>query len=322
MNSPSFRNPRFKPPHCLYLDCPSRKSGTELSPPVSHLVRKGSFVRLRDRVRVRRFLCTLCRRTFSSTRFQPEAWQKKRDLNEPIRKLLCSGVSQRRVARLLGIDRKTVAEKFDFLAKQARDEHEQELSQIETHAQLQGIQFDEMETFEHTKCKPLSIPLVVCASSRRILGFSVASMPAKGHLAKISIQKYGPRADERRRESVRVLTGIARAVSPRVRIETDQNPNYPAWIRASFPQSNHRAYKGKRGCIVGQGELKKIGFDPLFSFNHTAAMIRANVNRLFRRTWCTTKKADRLACHLWLYLQFHNREILGLGNELQTALPA
>ena len=61
---------------------------------------------------------------------------------------------------------------------------------------------------------------------------------------------------------------------------------------------------------MGQGELKKIGFDPLFDLNHTAAMIRANINRLFRRTWCTTKRADRLEAHLELYVQYHNRELI------------
>ena len=53
-----------------------------------------------------------------------------------------------------------------------------------------------------------------------------------------------------------------------------------------------------------------VGYDPLFWVNHTAAMLRANVNRLIRRTWCTTKRADRLADHLALYVHFHNTVLL------------
>jgi hypothetical protein len=45
---------------------------------------------------------------------------------------------------------------------------------------------------------------------------------------------------------------------------------------------------------VGQGELKRGGFDPLFSLNHTAAMFRDRLKRLSHRTWCTTKRPDRL----------------------------
>jgi hypothetical protein len=70
--------------------------------------------------------------------------------------------------------------------------------------------------------------------------------------------------------------------------------------------SQHVTVEGQRGCIRGQGELKKVKFDPLFSLNHTMAMLRANVSRLIRQTWCTTKKAERLSDHLALYAYFHN----------------
>jgi hypothetical protein len=58
--------------------------------------------------------------------------------------------------------------------------------------------------------------------------------------------------------------------------------------------------------VTGQGELKKTTHDPLFAINHTLAMLRANINRLIRRTWCTTKKPERLIDHLWIYIRYHN----------------
>jgi hypothetical protein len=39
-------------------------------------------------------------------------------------------------------------------------------------------------------------------------------------------------------------------------------------------------------------------------------MTRANVNRLFRKTWCTTKLPKRLADHFAIYAVYHN-EMLG-----------
>jgi hypothetical protein len=39
-------------------------------------------------------------------------------------------------------------------------------------------------------------------------------------------------------------------------------------------------------------------------------MIRANVNRMFRRTWCTTKRRDRLEAHLVLYADYHNEQLI------------
>ena len=71
----------------------------------------------------------------------------------------------------------------------------------------------------------------------------------------------------------------------------------------------HERYKGARGAIVGQGELKKKNYDPLFSLNQTYAMFRDNIKRLARRTWCTTKRIDRLKHLLFIYAHYHNQVI-------------
>ena len=65
--------------------------------------------------------------------------------------------------------------------------------------------------------------------------------------------------------------------------------------------------------MVGQGELKRGGFDPLFALNHTAAMYRDRIKRLSRRTWCTTKRADRLQLLVDLYAWHHNERLRGAG---------
>jgi hypothetical protein len=196
--------------------------------------------------------------------------------------------------------------------------HQREIELKESPQKLQPpqeLQFDEMETFEHTKCKPLSIALVVEAKSRKILGVSVARMPASGPLAEISRRKYGLRKDERSQKAHALLQSLAPTNLPSTAllIRTDQNPKYPHWIKRSFPKAQHVAHLGKRGCITGQGELKKVVFDPLFSLNHTAAMIRANVSRLARKTWCTTKKPEKLLARLHIYLRYHNTVLLPLA---------
>jgi hypothetical protein len=302
--------------NCPYEDCPGRKGGLPSGPESGRKVRrKGYYRRSSDSQRVARFKCLQCLRSFSSARFSPCFRQKKRRLNEDIRKLLCSGVSQRSVARLLRTDLKTVARKLDFLATQARLSRQAFLDSLSASGASQTLlQFDEMESFERSKCLPLSIPLAVLPGSRKILGFRVAEMPANGPLAAISRKKYGKRKDERSQAAQSLLSEIASLFDPRtLTITTDQNPRYPEWLKPHFPHASHTAVKGRRGCVVGQGELKKIGFDPLFSLNHTCAMIRAHINRLFRRTWCTTKRRDRLVAHLELYVQYHNEELTAVS---------
>jgi len=167
-----------------------------------------------------------------------------------------------------------------------------------------------METFEHTKMKPLSIALAVEEKTRLIIDFKVSAMRAKGLLAERSRKKYGIRKDERKK-NLNLLLSRLKLLSPNpVMIKSDMNPHYLNPVRKIFPKSFHQTFKGKRGCIVGQGELKSGGFDPLFSFNHTAAMLRANINRLARRTWSTTKKSECLSYHIAIYVFYHNLRLL------------
>lgn len=288
-------------PACPYCNREPLKS--ESRPKV---VRNGCFRRKSDSRAVQRFWCVCCKRGFSFATLHPCYRQKKRHKNEPLRKLLCSGVSQRRAAILLNISRTTVVRKFLFLATQAKFKLDVILK---SRPPATVIEFDDMETFEHSKCKPLSITLAVVEKERRILGFEVSRMPAKGVLAAIARKKYGPRPDERPQARRRLFKRIRPYIHPEALIKSDQNPHYPDDVKRFFPRSTHQAYKGRRGCVVGQGELKRGGFDPLFSLNHTCAKLRADINRLFRRTWCTTKKPERLAAHLAIYTVYHNEDL-------------
>uniref|UniRef100_UPI0027397CB0 hypothetical protein n=1 Tax=Staphylococcus epidermidis TaxID=1282 RepID=UPI0027397CB0 len=123
-------------------------------------------------------------------------------------------------------------------------------------------------------------------------------MPTRGKLAKRAREKYGRRQDTRTAARRSVFLRLTDLLDPLAEIRSDHNPNYPPLIRRSFPAATHKRFKGKRGCVTGQGELKEGRYDPLFSINHACAMFRANVNRLIRKTWCTTKRLDRLRSHL------------------------
>ncbi len=275
--------------------------------PSPDLKRYGRFYRKSDSQWIRRYRCTRCGSTFSGATGSATFGQNKRRINDRLRVLLCSGVSQRRSALILKVHRKTVVRKFRFLAEQARLRQRRFLMD---YGELDSIQFDDLETSEHSKCKPLSVTLAVDAEQRTILGFKVSVMPAKGHLAALARKKYGFRPDKRPQGIRALLSTIRPNVRATAEIRSDRNPLYPGIVRSLYPKVVHHTVKGRRGCVAGQGELKKIGFDPLFSLNHTCAMLRANVNRLFRRTWCTTKKLVELENHLAIYMDFHNRTLL------------
>ena len=292
----------FNPSKTAFYDLMPGNAG----PNLRIIVRNGSFFRKSDSKRVSRYYCRICRKHFSRASFQVCFGQKKRRVNTPLQKLLVSGVSQRRAAILLKIDSKTVARKLKFLADQARLKHEDWLKQFELNP-INSIQFDDLETSEHSKCKPLSVSLAVDPSSRKIIGFQVSQMPAKGYLASIARRRYGFRKDERSKGWNELMKALKPMVTSNVLFTSDENPHYPKYIFRHHPSATHETTPGRRGCVVGQGELKRGGFDPLFTLNHTCAMLRANLNRLFRRTWCTTKKRQGLIDHLSLYMVYHNQ---------------
>ncbi len=292
-------------PNCPYSCDLNLKTHPEFRP----CVRFDNYRRSSDSRTIPRFLCRRCGRTFSRATAHPAFGQKKRRLNERVRLLLASGVSQRRSAILLGTNPKTIARKFRFLAAEARVRNEFRRMRRRTEL-LREIQFDDLETSEHTKLKPLSVAIAVEPKSREILGFRVSRMPAKGRLARRAREKYGRRRDERARGWRGLMDDLRPIVAGDCAVLSDENPHYPRFVRRLGRGVRHRTTPGVRGCVTGQGELKRTGYDPLFALNHTCAMLRANLNRLFRRTWCTTKAISALVDHLDLYVDFHNSRLI------------
>jgi transposase-like protein len=286
----------LKPLVCPNIQC-------KVSAPI---FKDGHFWRKSDSKKIQRYRCKICHTRFSKARFSMAYRQNKRRVNHPLAMLLASGISLRRVAILLKIDRRTVARKLIFMASVSRLKNQIFLRNLSNSRKFKRIQFDELQTIEHTKCKPLSVALAVCEKRRTILDFSVSSMPATGHLAAISRKKYGIRKDDRIAGLTQLMIKIQPIVISNAHFKSDLHPFYPPIVAQFFPRGSHHAVKGGRSCIAGQGELKKLFYDPLFSLNHTCAMLRANVNRLFRRTWCTTKKVEGLKNHLAIYVWIHN----------------
>ena len=264
----------------------------------------GTYHRPSDGQRVQRWKCKVCKTRFSSATLHKAYGHNKRKANFQVLKLLCSGVSMRRTAKLLNLHRITVARKLEFLSKTVGNNPSKVVQDV------QSVQFDDLITTEHTKCKPLAISMAVENDTRHILGFEVAIIPASGYLASISRRKYGFRENEKAHGWHNLFTRLKGCVSPKATFCSDEDVLYPQLVRKHFTKATHSCFKGSKGSLTGQGELKKVAYDPLFSINHSFAMLRANINRLFRRTWCTTKKSARLKQHLSIYIYYHNTYLI------------
>ena len=166
--------------------------------------------------------------------------------------------------------------------------------------------FDEMESIEHTKLKPLTIALAV-NEKYQILGVQVGSIPAKGHLANISYKKYGYRANESLTKTDALLQNIKNQLtrSPKL-IKSDAKPTYKTLVTKAFSSVRYeqhlsRSNKEKRREQKYLKSEKHI-HDPLFEVNHICAVLRDHIKRLARRSWCTTKIKEHLELALYLYI--------------------
>lgn len=163
---------------------------------------------------------------------------------------------------------------------------------------------DEMESIEHTKLKPLTLPLAV-GDDYRIYAMTVGRIQAKGPLAELSRKKYGRRVSEKRLALERLFKSLQFRTAPRI-IRTDKSPFYKEFVKKYFPNSTHETFSSrelvrKKKEMLFLNQEKKL-FDPLFPLNQRCAMLRHNIKRLARRSWCTTKRPDRLETVLKIYL--------------------
>lgn len=283
----------------MKLNCPNPKC-----PNQTFVIKDGFFFRKNDSRIIQRFRCKTCGQRFSSETYKLEYCQKKRRVNYPLLKLLCSGVSMRRSAVILNINRKTVERKLRYLAQKSRVRTDRHLKSRE---KATRVIFDDLITKENTKLKPLSVTIAVDEQTRTIIGTEVSQIPSFGHLAKKSLKKYGPRRCDHFKGLHKVFSHMTSYVHEHAIIKSDEHKKYPVIVSKYFPHAEHLAFKGERAHVAGQGELKKGGFDPLFVINHTCAMLRANINRLIRKTWCTTKSIHRLKDHIDIFTYFYNQ---------------
>lgn len=269
------------------------------------VIKDGSFKRKDDSRIIQRFKCKNCQKRFSASTSKLEYRQKKRRVNYKLYKLLASGISLRRAAILLGIHRETARLKLKYLGDKSRLKNKRFLDKL-TKSKVSHLQFDDLISKENSKLKPLAVSIAVDANRRFVLGAEVSQIPSFGHLSKISKAKYGPRKCYHRDGLFKLFRKIHFSVYDQAEIRSDEHKKYPELVGKFFPSANYQRFKSERAHVAGQGELKKVMFDPLFAINHTCAMLRANINRLVRKTWCTTKDRNRLQDHLDLFVCFYN----------------
>ncbi|MEI8233570.1 MAG: hypothetical protein WCH57_02660 [Verrucomicrobiota bacterium] len=282
----------FTPP----TTCPNPACKHHGAPAPGWYAKKGYYRTKFDRQPVPRYRCKACGRYFGSHTGTATYRQHKPKENALIAKLLCSGVTMRRTADLVGVTRRTLAKKLQWLAVRARAAHAEYLKRAAYPTSY--VQFDEMETYERSKLLPLSIALAVRPKTGYIMGVKVAEMNCHGRPARASVQRYGRRQDTRRAAALSVFREVAMIAKAGLTVATDKKTAYKSLIQTALPGAAHDVHLSRKGPTGSR--------DPLFHLNHLCAKLRADLARLGRRSWSASKKAACLQDHLDLYVAFNN----------------
>ena len=91
----------------------------------STIIKKSGFFarKTTNKKRVQRYKCNMCNKSFSTQTFEWTYRERKSRLNQQIFRDIVCGMSQRRIALRLNINRKTVANKLKRIGKKAMYNH-------------------------------------------------------------------------------------------------------------------------------------------------------------------------------------------------------
>ena len=289
----------FTPP-----SCPNPLCAMHTAPAPRFFQKAGFFRRHASPDPVQRFVCKTCRVGFSSQTFRVDYRDRKPNLNEPLVKLMISGVGLRQSARLLGMTLNNVEKKFRKLARHMGLLHERLMGAF---APDSIFLLDELETFEADRLwKPLTVAYLIDKKTSFSVTTTVGTLPPRGEAREIIRRNGLPEGVARRKsESSRVVRETFEKLA--AHLAPDARVTLVCDLKRTYPRLAKRAL-GDRLLAVDaySSKLPRDTTNPLFRINHALAMARDLTSRLRRRSWLASKKREFLALHLGAILCYRN----------------
>jgi len=287
----------FSPPFCPRRTCRfnhTRRAGFAR--------RHGRYRSSSHRLPVVRYRCMACRATFSVMTFRYAYRQKKPHVDAVLLQLVCSGVSLRGAARLLGVNRKTITRKLLRIGRHCR---RQQHAVVER-GRLRGhFQLDELETFESNRYQPVTAAPLIEKHSYFLAGLATAPLRRRGRMSprqkavRAAHERLHGRRPSRSDTAVRrCLAVLSRHTTGPLALDSDRKPSYGRIGRNLLgTRLRHHTFSAT---------ARRDHVNPLCAINHTHAMVRYCLARLRRRTWCVTRRRRCLELALHAYAGWFN----------------
>jgi transposase-like protein len=258
----------------------------------------GFYLRQAFPHRIQRYLCSRCRRAFSSQTFSTSYWLRKPELPRLIfgRLVACSGYRQ--IARDLGISPTTVLRQAARLGRHCLLFHERLRPQA---GPKEHLVVDGLESFEYSQYTPVHFNTAVGATSHYIYGFTDSELRRKGRmtarqrLRREELERRYGRPDPRSIE--REMAALVALVAP---IDT------PLTIRCDEHKAYPRAFASLRGrpftLLTTHSRVARTAYNPLFAINRVDLLIRHSSANHKRETIAFSKRRQSAIERLFVFL--------------------
>lgn len=242
------------------------------------------------RGKTQRYKCKACDKSFTKRNSSVNYRHRKQHLRDAITKMYCERMSLRGIARTLNISYPTVVKYFRENAELARKANKKRLDNKGLITSY--IQFDQLETYEHTKRKPVGIQISIRHKTGEIVSAKAGYIPIRALSVSKSYSTEWNKMANQSNHTEKMLQETKKALNPKG--STITCDGYRPQIKL-LKKTCRESYVTIQPSVK---EHKKI--DRVFR------RIRQDVSRLGRKTLSTTKRLEQLQNHLDLYTDYHN----------------
>jgi len=289
--------PGFRPPHCPNPEC---RYHNALHPGWRYK-KIGFYTRHTAPHRIQRFTCLTCGRSFSTQTFSTTYWQKLPDLDPQLFTKTTGCMSNRQIARDLGVTPETISRHLARLGRHCLLFHARMMQSAPPASQ---VVIDGFVTFEWSQYYPFHHHLAVEKETDFFLYYTDSEVRRSGTMTKQQKQRrqelerlHGrpdPKAVQR---DVAELLDVIAGGQPGVTVYSDEHRAYPRALRAAGIAGRHevtssRAHRGSR--------------NPLWEVNLLDLLIRHSGANHKRETIAWSKRRQGSAERLAIFLVWRN----------------